>query len=636
MTAEEIAGRFDAARRGREWLARCPCHEDSTPSLGITDGRDGNVVVRCRAGCDTGQVLATVGLTLKDLFATNGSTAHAREIVATYDYRDERRRLLYQVVRFSPKQFRQRRPSGDEWEWSLGDVRRVLYRLPELAAADPEEPVYIVEGEKDVDRLVELGFLATTNAGGAGQWRAEYTAALTDRDIVLLPDNDEPGRKHAEEVARALAPTAVRVRVVELPGLPIKGDVSDWLEHHDAGELRRVVAGQQSTPAPLQLAQGTANGKRIKWRRAPEFVDEILARANEPWVSLSLGMGREIARIRPGGIVVVMGPSGSGKTSLVAGLMIAHARHWGPAVYLSCELPGDEITARMIGMQCDASWEDVLRGRIARSEMERALDLPRLIIVERQDATLDTLDEAIAAARAAHPGEPVLAAVDYTQIVPSPSKELRPRMNDIMAGIDVVARHRRAVVLGINQMSRANARAARAGDSLGVETADLAAESAAIERFATMTLSIGSIKRINDAGDESQQLSIGKGRMGGGDQVLPLLYEGRSGRHRVDGDPRPASEVRAELLAKQDGERIQAASMAMLGAAGKAKDPISRSELLSAAAVKHEIGRIALSQLLSTGELVEIRIRRQRAQYWLIWTPQLAAERQLPLVKETP
>src|SRR5439155_18351863 len=117
----------------------------------------------------------------------------------------------------------------DEWVWNLDGVRRVLYRLPELVAADPSIPVYITEGEKDVEALVAFGLVATTNPQGAGKWKQDYNRHLRDRDAVLLPDNDDKGREHVEQVAANLRGIAASVRIVELPGLPEKGDVSDWL-----------------------------------------------------------------------------------------------------------------------------------------------------------------------------------------------------------------------------------------------------------------------------------------------------------------------------------------------------------------------------------------------------------------------
>src|SRR5262249_4153781 len=127
-----------------------------------------------------------------------------RQIAAIYDYRDEAGTLLYQVIRYQPKDFRQRRPDGKgDWIWNLVGVRRVLYLLPELTAA-PEREVFIVEGEKDADLLANLGLQATTSAGGAGKWTDDFNGVLAGREVFILPDNDEPGRQHASAVARSL------------------------------------------------------------------------------------------------------------------------------------------------------------------------------------------------------------------------------------------------------------------------------------------------------------------------------------------------------------------------------------------------------------------------------------------------
>lgn len=204
--------------------ARCPAHDDHKPSLSIGQGEDGRVLIHCHAGCSPADVLAAVGLRPADLFPNNPV------IVASYDYRAEDNALLYQVVRMDPKAFRQRVPDGrGGWRWSLGDVRRVLYRLPELLAADTAAPVFYPEGEKDADRLAALGLVATTHAGGAGRWRPEYAAALRGRHVVVLPDNDPPGRAGARKVAEGLRGIAASIKILDLPGLPEKGDVSDWL-----------------------------------------------------------------------------------------------------------------------------------------------------------------------------------------------------------------------------------------------------------------------------------------------------------------------------------------------------------------------------------------------------------------------
>jgi hypothetical protein len=165
----------------------------------------------------------------------NGGAAPST-IIATYDYNDESGVLLFQVVRRAPKDFRQRRPNGKGgWIWSLGNTRRVLYRLPEVGdAVASGRMVLVVEGEKDADNLRKLGFTATCNAGGANKWRAEYNESLHDADVVIIGDNDDAGRAHVAQVASSLHRIAQRVRALDLdqawPECPAKGDISDWIE----------------------------------------------------------------------------------------------------------------------------------------------------------------------------------------------------------------------------------------------------------------------------------------------------------------------------------------------------------------------------------------------------------------------
>ena len=243
-------------RNGHDWSALCPAHEDGKRSLSVSATEDGTVLLKCHGGCNAKAVVEAIGLTMADLFPNTGPRTTSGTIVKTYDYVDEAGNLLYQAVRFEPKNFRQRRPDGKGgWVWNLEGVRRVLYRLPVLATAPTEEAVFIVEGEKDADRLAEESILATTCAMGAGKWRPEYNEVLTGRPVVILPDNDQSGREHAAQVARSLRGVAASVKVVELPGLPAKGDVSDWLENGGtASKLWELVeatpvAGTDAPPA---------------------------------------------------------------------------------------------------------------------------------------------------------------------------------------------------------------------------------------------------------------------------------------------------------------------------------------------------------------------------------------------------
>ena len=242
-------------------------------------------------------VVAALNLRMVDLMPVAAGNERAPQaapvdngrIVKTYDYRDEHGDLLFQVVRMDPKTFRQRVPKAEGgWSWSVKDVRRVLYRLPELVTAGLDEAICIPEGEKDVDRLVSLGLVSTCNPGSHGKWKKEYAAFLRDRSVVIFPDNDNVGQKHADEVARSLMGIAKAVKVVNLPGLPPKGDISDWLDA--GGTLEQLSELVQAVPAFQPSAQRTAAPKPEKWEtieplgvtNVPPFPVSVSARECSP------------------------------------------------------------------------------------------------------------------------------------------------------------------------------------------------------------------------------------------------------------------------------------------------------------------------------------------------------------------
>jgi hypothetical protein len=171
-------------------------------------------------------------LGLPPWYGTSKDFRQDKRMVKTHDYTDAAGELLFQVLRYAPKGFRQRRPDGQgDWIWSLGDASRVLYRLPDVVeAVTMGKTVYIAEGEKAVDALVELGVAATCSPGGAGKWCDEYSQYLADANVVILPDKDEPGEGHCEAVAKSLAGVSAKVRVLRLPGLAPKGDAFDWVQ----------------------------------------------------------------------------------------------------------------------------------------------------------------------------------------------------------------------------------------------------------------------------------------------------------------------------------------------------------------------------------------------------------------------
>ncbi len=253
---DEVVSWFEGAQQnGTGVMVRCSNHDDKRQSLHISLADDGKILMKCHAGCDVTDILARVGKTTKDLFpprerkqARPTATPHA---LTTYNYVDEDGTVLYQAVRKQypdHKEFFQRKPKpGGGWDHRLGDVRRVLYRLPQLLAADPDEMVLVLEGEKDCDRAAADGWTTTTSVAGAGNWRDDYSESLTGRHVVLIPDNDLPGFKHMLQAARSLDGKAASITIVQLTAVPEKGDLSDYL---DAGgrweDLERLFVGERS------------------------------------------------------------------------------------------------------------------------------------------------------------------------------------------------------------------------------------------------------------------------------------------------------------------------------------------------------------------------------------------------------
>jgi putative DNA primase/helicase len=213
----DMLDRFEKVRRLADgsWMVCCRAHEDRRPSLHITLTPE-RWLLACQAGCEVAEVLAAAGLDWPDLFVKNGN---GRFDVAAYDYVDERGELLFQCVRFNPKDFKQRRPNeAGGWVWNLEGTRRVLYRLPRvLEAVAAGKTIYVVEGEKDVLAVERAGAVATCNPMGAGKgkWLVEYSETLRRAVVTVVADRDRDGRAHARRIVESLRRVGATVSVVE-------------------------------------------------------------------------------------------------------------------------------------------------------------------------------------------------------------------------------------------------------------------------------------------------------------------------------------------------------------------------------------------------------------------------------------
>jgi RecA-family ATPase len=306
---------------------------------------------------------------LRAVFQAQATSKKFGPVVTRYDYRDENGVLLYQVQRHQPKSFSQRKPnSNGGWVYQLGDVRRVPYRLPELLK-QPDATIFLCEGEKDADRVVDLDHCATTVAGG--KWTADCVQALAGRDVLILEDNDEAGRKKALAAAQALHGTAATIRIIQLPNLPNKGDVSDWLDA-DRRNAERLVDVCFDAPLWTPAAEVSTIDEASTAKTPEMLVASQAPRAKDDDPSLPPLCFLELAtwqhapvperawvvrdRIPLGNVALLSGEGAVGKTILSLHLAVATVlgRDWacampelGPALVVACEDDADELHRRL-------------------------------------------------------------------------------------------------------------------------------------------------------------------------------------------------------------------------------------------------------------------------------------------------
>lgn len=264
----------------------------------------------------------TDGDILQGLHLDDGAKGKPEE-VASYDYVDEEGRLLFQCVRYVPKNFKQRRPDASAvggWVYNLKGVRRVLFRLPQVMAAKKKGvPICVCEGEKDVLAMVEHGFEATCNPMGAKKWDDGYTAALEGADVILIPDKDVEGRAHRDVVAARLAGRVRSLKVVECPNLngSVIKDAADYFAH--GGEASDLDALAEAAPPYIPGQNSTAEEKQPATIIAKPLAELMPAQADDPSELLK---SRYLSR---GGGLLFCGPTGIGKSVMVMQAAISWA-----------------------------------------------------------------------------------------------------------------------------------------------------------------------------------------------------------------------------------------------------------------------------------------------------------------------
>ncbi|MFY9855044.1 MAG: AAA family ATPase [Terracidiphilus sp.] len=396
--------RFPGQRIGsrREAALKCPFHPDRTASMSV-NLEEG--VWHCHACNFGGGILAfEKRLTGKDdsdcwtaINLTIGredrkAVKAKRRIIIIYDYRDASGQMVFQVVRYEPKEFRQRRPNGKGgWIWNMNGVTRVLYDLPALVRANV---VLVGEGEKDKDILEKaaaefpddggkLCYAATTNVGGALKWLDEYSAFCAGKRVFVFPDNDNTGRNHAQQVCASVSKYAQGVYLVDLPGLAEHEDVSDYLDTHSPLELFALIqSAPKWTPKVTAQPTTTANGFNLV------ELGELLSRPEVPVDWLVDGM-----LVRGTVSCAVAKPKvGKGTTARNLCFDVATGAEFlgrktkkGSCIYLALEERSEEVTADFRAMGADGTEPILIH---ADTTPETAIPLLVVLVREQRPALL--------------------------------------------------------------------------------------------------------------------------------------------------------------------------------------------------------------------------------------------------------
>jgi len=365
---------------GDEYKARCPFpgHEDRNASFNFSNKTGQYYCHGCNKKGDAIHFYAKINSldTKRDFRKILKCMANdfgipwkeeKHHIVKTYNYNDAEGLLLYQVVRMEPKDFRQRRPGNNgNWIWNLKGIEPVLYQLPKVLTANE---VLIVEGEKDSDALANLGLIATTCPMGAKKWRPEYNEPLKGKDIVLIPDNDLEGKEHMAQIAISLNGKANSLKLIELPDLPSKGDVSDFIGKFDdkaeaAEKLSIMIEGAGPYEPPKKAT-----------------IEDVILQAKD-FTALEIPAKKKLLNpwLTEQSITLISGWRGTGKTWLALSILDAVSKGvsfgpWEveanvPCLLLDGEMPQQDIDDRIKELGIDSVY-------IYSDAYSNSLGLPR-------------------------------------------------------------------------------------------------------------------------------------------------------------------------------------------------------------------------------------------------------------------
>lgn len=460
---ESILPRLKKVKRsGSGYIACCPAHEDKQASLSVTMGQKG-VLLKCHAGCAFGDIADALGLKPSDLFiepiADSGreSSRNSGRVIektepppsdvplkeiAVYQYRNELGLVLYEVVRYEPKTFRQRHEENGKTVWNMQNVRRVPYNLP---AVMQSSEVHVVEGEKDADNLNALGYVATTNVGGAVKWLDAYSDFLIDKRVIVWPDNDAAGEKHCEAVIASIAQKARDVRVCRVPAVK---DVSDFIAKHGnraKDEIENMIADSDVLTKGVYVPVYTMKEASDRYARLARRYSEVTFSMSTLLPSL-----KDIRPLVPGELVVVMADTGHGKSAFLQN--VADRAKPMSVLYFSLELPMTMIFERQISVAYGIpGWDTEAAYRNGEEHDTRHVD--HVVICEKSRLNPSEIERIINQTELKIDKRPAIVMVDYLGLVQGSGKRYE-RLSDAAEDLKRIAKDTNTIVFMASQVKR--------------------------------------------------------------------------------------------------------------------------------------------------------------------------------------
>lgn len=436
---------------GGELVGKCIFHADKSPSLRINVKKQAWFCDPCGIGGSVIDFVAkrdnsSIGDAMKKLSGQTGDEGRPVEL-CRYDYTDEFGHVLFQVVRFVPKTFRQCHvDSRGETVWNMNGIRRVLYKLPAVQAADD---VFIVEGEKDADELCRLGFCATTNVGGAKKWMDSYSDVFKGKNVILWADNDIAGKEHSEKVVKSLTGKAKTIFFVETQ----EKDAAEYIKAHGQSAQKDILDMLQKLK-PMDLAADVPVSSMDDLER--EYRD-FVQRADGAKLSFSKWLPSLGANVRPlvqGELAVVLADTGVGKTAILQNIAY-HARPMNVLIF-EMELPGTLMFERFVQLQEQLRGDEVYSGYKADNppDWRSAGKLSHVYTCTKSGITGADVKRIIEQSELKIGERPTVVLIDYIGLMGGVGRSRYERISNAAEEMKVIAKETNTIVVMASQVHR--------------------------------------------------------------------------------------------------------------------------------------------------------------------------------------